>query len=306
MAPSLETPLLLMAALILPLALTGFPTIRLNDQEGPILEGSSVSLECLTDEDGEDLSGFTFQKYSKWLGTWISLDQPDRLRCWFYDVNVTREDGRLLMGIVDLQSWHAGAYRCVGSNATGNGSVSQELDLRVEYLRKIFLTRLNTWCGTVGDSVTVHEGSDLVIACMADASQTPLYEWSREGDDWIMVSHLLTLHRVSQEQAGTYVCQAQHPELPQLTASQTLQVDVERTERSYALDSFSPVMALAVAVPAVLLLLLVLALAIFILQRRAVTTKKSALEDSGQRTPIYKGSLESVPSITGDTHPLVL
>ncbi|XP_054855587.1 sialic acid-binding Ig-like lectin 16 [Eublepharis macularius] len=303
---------LLAAALAVTLraAWAGVPTLHISTQEGPFLEGSNVTMECLTDEEGEDLSGFFFQKYNKWLHTWISLDSETQLRCWFYDVSVSHEEGRLLLSISNLRSWHTGPYRCASSNATGNASTSTAQDLQVEYLHNIFLTRSNTWCGTIGDTITVLEGADLELLCSADASKDPIYEWTREGDDWVVASNSLTLPKVNRKQAGTYNCQARHPTLPQLTKTKSLRLFVEGSERGFTLQSVltqsTPMLALAVAVPAVLLLLVVLVFAILIPRHRALAKKKAAPEDSGQRTPIYKGSLESVPSAVGDTHPLVL
>ncbi|XP_039368906.1 cell surface glycoprotein MUC18-like [Mauremys reevesii] len=306
---ALPGPLLLLAALALRWAHGEIPTVHLIDQEGPILEGSSVTLECLTDEAGADMSQFTFQKYSPWLHSWVSLDNPDRLRCWFFDVNVTRADGRLLLAIGALQSWHAGAYRCVAANGTGNASASAELSLRVEYLRSVFVTRAHTWCGTVGDSVAVMEGEDVELQCSADASQPPEYEWSRQGADWVVASSALSLPHVSREQAGTYECRAQHPSLPHLARSRAVRLDVQGPQSSYQLEPglglSTPVLLLAVGLPALLLLLLVLGLSVLVLRRRQAA-KIPAGEEPGQRTPIYKGSLESVPSVAGDQQPLVL
>lgn len=304
---------LLMIVLImtLPVTHTGLPTIRFRGEKEPLLEENNVTLECLTDEPGEDLSGFTFQKYSTWLRSWISLDKAKQLRCWFFDVAISRDDGHLLLNISNLQSWHNGLYRCVSSNATGNASASKELELNVEYLHGIFLTRVNTWCGTVGDSVTVLEGSTLELECSADASQPPFYQWKREGEDWIEASSTLILANMGREQMGTYTCQARHPIMPQLSQNKSINVFVEgRGERAYTFDSMAslttPMLALAVALPAVLLLLVVLVVAFLIPRHRAAGKKKAALEDSSQRTPIYKGSLESVPSVVADTHPLVI
>ncbi|XP_060549851.1 basal cell adhesion molecule-like isoform X2 [Pantherophis guttatus] len=287
----------------------GFTTIRLTDQEGPILEGNNVTLECLVSY-GENMSDFTFQKYSKWLRSWISLDQSHDLRCWFYDVAVSHDNGRLLLTISDIQSWHAGPYRCASLNATDNTTVSDVLDLQMEYLHKVFISQSNSWCGTVGDSITVLEGDSLQLQCSADASKAPLYEWIRQGDDWILPSGSLTLSKITQEQAGTYTCQAHHPTLPQLTKSKSIRLLVESTKRSFSFESVmslsTPMLALAVALPAVLLLLLILIFAFLIPRHRAAVQKKMALEESGQRTPIYKGSLDSVPSVGGDTQPLVM
>ncbi|XP_063168616.1 basal cell adhesion molecule-like [Candoia aspera] len=287
----------------------GFPTIGLSDQEGPILEGNNLTLECLL-SDGDDLSEFTFQKYSKWLHSWISLDKTQELRCWFYDVAVSRDNGRLLLTISDLQSWHAGRYRCASMNATDNTTSSNELDLNLEYLHNVFVSHSESWCGTLWDSVTVLKGSDLQLRCSADASQPPIYEWIREGDDWILPSSSLTLTKITQDQAGTYTCQVHHPTLPQLTKSTSIQVYVEDSKRSSALGSvlsFHPTtLVLTVVLPAVLLLMTILMFAFLIPRRKAAAMKKMALEKSGQRTPIYKGSLDSVPSVVGDTQPLVM
>lgn len=305
---------LLVAALTVTFQVTraGLPTIRFKgEQDLLLLEGSNVTLECLSDvPGGEDLSGFTFQKYSTWLHSWISLDKVKQLRCWFFDVAISREDGRLWLGIRDLQPWHTGLYRCVGSNTTGNASLSKELELSVEYLHGILLTRANTWCGTLGDSVTVLEGSTLQLECSADASQPPRYEWKREGEAWTKESSTLTLAEVSREHTGTYTCKAQHPVVPRLIQTKSIRVFVEGRERAFTLDSVvslsTPMLALAVALPAVLLLLVVLVVAFLIPRHRAAAKKKAALEEAGQRTPIYKGSLESVPSVVADTHPLVI
>ncbi|KAF7242527.1 Cell surface glycoprotein MUC18 [Varanus komodoensis] len=298
-------------AVTLRLSRAGLPVIRLNDQAGPILEGSNVTLECLSDEGGEDLSEFTFQKFSKWLHSWISLDKGSRLHCWFYDVTVSRDNGRLLLAINDVQYWHSGPYRCASSNATSNASVSDVLDLKMEYLRGVHISRANSWCGTMEKTIRVQEGQDVKLLCSADSSQTPLFEWTREGDDWILPSNTLNLSKVNREQAGTYTCRAQHPTLAQLVKSKSVLLLVDGPERSFSLESLmslsTPMLALSVALPAVLLLLLIMVLAVLVPRRRAAAAKKKAAQqEAGQRTPIYKGSLESVPSVVGDTHPLVM
>ncbi|XP_070621065.1 basal cell adhesion molecule-like [Erythrolamprus reginae] len=287
----------------------GFATVRRTKQEGPIFEGHNVTLECLV--SGEDnISDFTFQRYSKWLRSWISLDESHDLRCWFYDVAVSHSNGRLLLTISDIHSWHAGPYRCASLNATDNGTVSDVLQLQMEYLHNVFISNSNSWCGTIGDSMSVVEGENLQLHCSAAGSQTPVYEWIREGADWILPSDSLNFSKITQEQAGTYTCQAHHPTLPQLTKSKSIRLFVESVKRSFILESVktlsTPMLALAVALPAILLLLLILVFAFLIPYHRASVLKKMALEESGQRTPIYKGSLDSVPSVVSVTQPLVM
>ncbi|XP_042295934.1 carcinoembryonic antigen-related cell adhesion molecule 20-like isoform X2 [Sceloporus undulatus] len=317
-APSLSRPATMPApSLLLALALasaarfarTGPPLIRLRGPEsGPVLEGSAVTLECLS--SAEEAPALAFQKYGQWLQAWVSLDEGTKLIHGFYNAVVSREGGHLLLTISSVQSWHAGAYRCVSSNATSNAS-SADLDLQIEYLRDIFLSRAKSWCGTVGDSVTVLEGDDLQLHCFAKASRGPLYEWSREGEDWIVASSSLALTKVNLEQAGTYTCRARHPSVAQLAKTKSLRLFVEGSQRGVALGSAlslsNSTLALTVGLPALLLLVLIAVFALLILRlRRGAAKKKAAQEDPGQHTPIYKCSLGSVPSVSRDTHPLMM
>ncbi|XP_042295935.1 basal cell adhesion molecule-like isoform X3 [Sceloporus undulatus] len=250
-APSLSRPATMPApSLLLALALAsaarfartaGPPLIRLRGPEsGPVLEGSAVTLECLS--SAEEAPALAFQKYGQWLQAWVSLDEGTKLIHGFYNAVVSREGGHLLLTISSVQSWHAGAYRCVSSNATSNAS-SADLDLQIEYLRDIFLSRAKSWCGTVGDSVTVLEGDDLQLHCFAKASRGPLYEWSREGEDWIVASSSLALTKVNLEQAGTYTCRARHPSVAQLAKTKSLRLFVEGSQRGVALEFWTQCLA---------------------------------------------------------------
>ncbi|KAH0631690.1 hypothetical protein JD844_006147 [Phrynosoma platyrhinos] len=286
--------------------------------------GASRGLEVLRRASGGSLPGQGMPRHAtplagrlpvsfspQWLHAWVSLEKGSKLPCCFYDVVVSQEGGRLLLTIRSVQSWHAGTYRCLSSNATSNAS-SAELDLQIEYLHGIFLSRANSWCGTVGDSVTVLEGDDLELRCSAEASRAPLYEWSREGEDWIVASSSLALAKVNQEQAGIYTCRARHPSVAQLAKSKSLRLFVEGSQRGLVLESAlslsTPTLALTVGLPALLLLMVIAVFALLIVRLRgqAAAKKKAAQEDPGQRTPIYKDSLESVPSVVRDTHPLVM
>ncbi|XP_067316915.1 sialic acid-binding Ig-like lectin 10 [Anolis sagrei] len=273
----------------------GPPVILLRDPEGgsPILEGSNVTLECLSEE--EEGAGLSFQKYDQRRRAWLPLPaQPG-------GVSVRQESGRLVLSIRGAQDGHRGAYRCL---ATGSPA-SAQFDLRVEYLHSIFLSRRGTSCGTVGDSEPFREGEDLKLSCLAKASQEPLYEWSREGQDWVVASSLLVIRRAGREHAGTYTCRARHPSLAQLQKSCSLRMVLSKGGPGWAAEH---ALALAVAVPTALLLLLLTAFSLLIVTRHRAAVKAKALREEGlgQRSPIYKGSLESVPSTAGDTQPLVM
>ncbi|XP_029432055.1 uncharacterized protein LOC115075625 [Rhinatrema bivittatum] len=322
-------PAFVFCLLFLSTALAGPPTIVMQRSADPVLEGSDITLECLSDED-EDMSGYVFQKYSKWMQSWVQLDQPNTFRCWYYDVNVTREEGRLMLNVKDVQSWQTGPYRCISVNASStNASTSASFTIPIYYLRDIFLSQINSWCGTVDDPLIVQEGSNVEIRCSAQSSQTPIYEWNREGEDWIKVSDTLKLVKVLKEQSGTYTCQAREPRRVQsseeeVCAARSDYSNLFQNSMNYksmhslgpsfsppgALSQFSmsiPHLVMAIAVPALALLVVSLIIGIFIKRhRKSHIEKKMPLEESGQRSPIYRGSLESVPSMVGDTQPLVI
>lgn len=57
-------------------------------------------------------------------------------RCFWYDADVTREDGRLLLIITRVQSWSAGMYRCMSDNITDldNSSLPFKLTVHCEFV----------------------------------------------------------------------------------------------------------------------------------------------------------------------------
>nr|XP_033770155.1 hemicentin-2-like [Geotrypetes seraphini] len=309
--------LTLFGLFLLPSVLTGHLTIVVQRTVNPVLEGTDITLECLSDVD-EDMSGYVFQKYSKWMQSWVELDQPNAFRCWYYDVNITRDDGRLMLNVKDLHSWHAGPYRCISVNnnsssiSSSNASASESFTIPIYYLRDILLSQMSTWCGTMGNNLVVKEGSDVEIRCSATSSQTPDYEWSKEGEDWIIASDTLKLVKVLKEQSGTYTCQARNPVVFSLVKRKSVQLTVISSETRAVYGSLSlfsmstPHLVMAIAVPSLALLVVTIIIGIFIKRHRSSQKeKKMTLEEAGQRSPIYRGSLESVPSVVGDTQPLV-
>ncbi|XP_019341699.1 uncharacterized protein LOC106739543 isoform X2 [Alligator mississippiensis] len=290
----------------------GVPTVQLLDHEGPVLEGDNVTLECMAGP-GADMSSFSFQKYSPWLQSWVQLDAGARLRCWFYAVAVSRPGGRLLLDIARLQRWHEGAYRCapmplndtfVPEPGPSNASGEATFMLHVDYLRDVWVTWPDAWCGTVGDTVTVTEGEDLELECAAEASRPPKFDWTRDGEAWTLQAQALGLRGLQQDQAGTYRC---HARLSGLTQSRAVTVLVEPPAGTQRLETAQTpgalALVLAVVLPVVLLVVLATVLAAWVQCRHPA--KSPPPEVSGQRIPIFKGSLESVQGGAGDTHPLV-
>ncbi|XP_071969891.1 tyrosine-protein kinase-like otk [Engystomops pustulosus] len=286
--------------------------LTISGPQAPVLEGDDVTLECLSDSD-YDMTNYTFQKYSRWMRSWVSLDSSQYLRCWYFSVNITRSDERLLMHLKDISEWRNGPYRCVRTdNRTGEVEASEPINISVIFLQGISMRRLHSWSGSVSDVLWAERGSTVEVQCSASASRPPLYEWSQELSDWILPSDTLVLRNVNEESEGRYMCQARHPDMRSLVRSRSFQlrvVDQNPLEVRGVVSglSFGDIL-LFIAVPTVLLSVLVFTLLSLLLRHRNRQRKKPqiSLVDGEQRAPIYKGSLQSVYSTSSDSQPLVM
>ncbi|XP_043936766.1 basal cell adhesion molecule-like isoform X1 [Protopterus annectens] len=303
-------------------------SLVITGHHGPVLEGDDITLECLADTS-EDMSTYYFQKYSKWMNSWITLDTRMSFRCWYYAVNITRNDGQLFLYLNDIQTYQSGPYRCVSNNSLQT-EVSENITIPINYLRDVSLFRTGFFSRYTDNLkvLTVAPGDDVEVECSAYSSGTPLYEWSRDGDDWIIVSNKLKLQSVAPEHAGTYTCKVLHPSVPDLSKSKSfslvvakgnshkkklpywhtasgperfMPIDIEYKHHQAVSDIY---MILAIVLPAISLLIIVVAFAIH-MYRRKNATEKLLVDEGGQRTPIYKGSLDSLPSVS-DKQPLVM
>lgn len=103
---------------------------------------------------------------------WYRLDVDEYSffyrRCFYYDVEVKREDGRLLIMLPRIQTWTAGPYRCVADNSTEemkNSSQSYTIPVHCKYSSGIWRwphkLQLETYCvsrlgsAEFGDLVTL-------------------------------------------------------------------------------------------------------------------------------------------------------
>ncbi|KAG8433795.1 hypothetical protein GDO86_012240 [Hymenochirus boettgeri] len=285
------------------------PAIWISGPEYPILEGEDVTLECVSNIDS-DMKDFTFQKYSKWMEKWFELDTSRYFRCWYYNVNISRESGRLLLQLNDISEWQKGPYRCVasGDNFT-EAAVSHNFTVPVYYLHDVYIQSLSAWSITVGDELLVEEGSDVELKCSASCSHKPAYEWTAELSDWIYPSDTLLLKNVDPSQSGKYTCMAFHPDMPVLLKTKTFQLQVVPKSSRYVYGGLGlGEMLIYFVAPAVTLILLLLTTVVIVNRhrRRQLRKPQISLIDAEKRTPIYKGSSHSVNSTQSDTQPLVM
>ncbi|XP_075046667.1 cell surface glycoprotein MUC18-like [Mixophyes fleayi] len=286
--------------------------LTISGPQYPVQEGEDVVLECLSDSES-DMGNYTFQKYSTWMKTWVQLDSGRYLRCWFFNVNISRVDRRLFMELNDVTDYQKGPYRCVSSgNQTSDYEVSENFTISVIYLQDIYLQKAHSWRSSVSDVVWVEEGSTLEVKCTAYSSQEPIYEWSQEFSDWILPSDTLIIKNVNEAHEGKYICLARHPDMFSLVKTKSFELRVmpkgPEHVRAFSTGLNLPDILLYITIPAVLLATLVFSVFIIILRHRRQQLRKPqiSLVDGEKRTPIYKGSLQSVSSTTSDTQPLVM
>ncbi|XP_018410124.1 PREDICTED: uncharacterized protein LOC108785534 [Nanorana parkeri] len=286
--------------------------LYISGPRSAMLEGEAVVLECLSDME-TDMQNYTFQKYSTWMKSWFQLDTSRYLRCWFFNANISRSGGRLLLELSDISEWQGGPYRCVGT-ANDTNEVSENITIPIIYLQDIYFQKVHSWYTSVSDILYAEEGSTVEVKCAATSSRDPLYEWSQEVSDWILPSDTLTIRNVDQSSEGKYMCQARHPDMYSLVKTRSFELRVTPKDPDMYMITGSSVdlnvgdILLYIALPGALLTTLLITFLVIILRHRRQQLKKPqiSLIDAEKRTPIYKGSLQSVSSTTSDTQPLVM
>ncbi|CAI9554462.1 unnamed protein product [Staurois parvus] len=247
------------------------------------------------------------------MKNWFQLDSSRYLRCWFFNVNISRSDSRLLLQLNDMSEWQTGPYRCV-STSNDTNEVSENFTVPVIYLQDIYFQKMHSWYTSMSEVLYAEEGSTVEVKCTASSSREPYYEWSQQDSDWILPSDTLTIKNVDESSEGTYVCQARHPDLYTLvkTRSFKLRVTPKDPDMFRIVDFNTDLQVgdilLYIVLPVAVLTILLIAFLVIILRHRKRQMKKPqiSLIDGEKRTPIYKGSLQSVSSTASDTQPLVM
>ncbi|XP_051576271.1 uncharacterized protein si:ch211-79k12.1 [Myxocyprinus asiaticus] len=276
-----------------------------------ILEGQDVTLECVDTDSELNISSVHFERFSKYMKRWYRLESDQVYfyrRCFLYDVDVRREEGRLLLFISSIQSWSEGPYRCISENSSAPDNTSQPLTIPIHYMREVSVHRaglgyLTRYFNSVQD-LKVRSGDDVELECSTSASETPEYFWAKEGEDWILPSNKLKLEQVRAMDGGRYTCTAQSPTMQSLMKKRTINVTVLPEDAAWY-ESTTDHVALMASAAGLLLLVIILSMTAYLCHRAKQRKSKGPIDDRSQKKPIYRTSVESLPSTVSDKQPLV-
>ncbi|XP_061631738.1 uncharacterized protein si:ch211-79k12.1 isoform X1 [Phyllopteryx taeniolatus] len=296
-----------------------------------IMEGDSVTLECLYSDNAFNISRVRFESFSELLKMW----RPVWPTSWcFYDLNVEQVDDKMVLHVPHVAHFAEGFFRCVSDDHTlsAPNNASKTLSFKVHYLGEVHLSRegFSNFIG-LPQELRVQRGDDVVLKCSASSSEEPDYCWYKEGDDWILPSSVITLKKVSDMDSGVYTCTVEHPTallekmrnislvvLPGNVSNGMLgllryageaQGIVDLTPHTLRLRSAENanwfethsghLVLMTFGLP---VLAAVLSACIY---HRKKSAKRKPIDDRSQTKPIYKDSTEALHSNSRDKQPLV-
>ncbi|KAJ0065938.1 hypothetical protein NL108_000192 [Boleophthalmus pectinirostris] len=315
----------LLAALVIALIQGSGATLLIRGNPEVALAGKPYSVECLLEDSEYSIDNVHMEQYfgNEWrsIGSW-------GYRCFS---RTMRTEDKLMLKFFFMSPRQLGPYRCVldGPNVTA-AEYTEPLNITVHYLYGPWLSREGDR-GTVNDILTVRESEDVVLKCKAESSEELEFFWYKQYEDWILPSSVLTLNNVSFLDEGSYTCTVRHPTIPSLTRNSTIELSVltalqynmwklektrsykveprekerERQEMSSYLDGDSQIILLTVGGVLACLVAIISMTTFFCFCAKKVKTSKGPIDDHSAKKPIYKSSLESVPSTCTDKQPLV-
>ncbi|KAI5620554.1 hypothetical protein C0J50_20021 [Silurus asotus] len=304
----------LLTAVLLALLHNSTASLFVKGPTEPVLEGDSVTLECLDLDSEHNMTLVYFEKMSRHFQMWHRLDGYGYgyghyyRRCFWNDLDVMREDGRLILMLPRVQYWYSGIYRCVSYNTSDLNNSSLPFKLTVHYMREVSVSRPNT--NVVSrylapqDDLRIRIGEDVELNCSTTASETPQYSWLKEGEDWMVPSSTLKLKQVREQDSGQYTCTAQHPSVSSLSKKRTIHITVLPEDAAWY-ESTTGRIFLFMGASVVVLAIIVFSLTVFLCTRARQNKSKGPIDDHSQKKPIYKNSVESLTSTAGDKQPLV-
>ncbi|KAG9327943.1 hypothetical protein JZ751_017213 [Albula glossodonta] len=125
------------------------------------------------------------EKFSKHMQKWFRVEPYGLFRrCFYYDLDISREPGRLELTIPSIQSFMEGPYRCVSDDAAFPYNSSLPLTVPVHYMRDVSVSRLGVssysrYFSPMQD-LRVRVGEDVEVDCSVSASQDPEFTWRKD------------------------------------------------------------------------------------------------------------------------------
>ncbi|XP_073703734.1 vascular endothelial growth factor receptor 3 [Garra rufa] len=289
---------------------TSTASLEVKGPSEPILEGQDVTLECVDTESVLNMSTVHFERFSKYMKRWYRLESDQAYfyrRCFLYDVDVRREEGRLLLFIASIQSWSEGPYRCISEDSSVADNSSQPLTIPIHYMREVAVHRaglgyLQRYFNSVQD-LKVRLGDDVELECSTSASEAPEYVWAKEGEDWLLPSNKLKLQKVTEQDGGRYTCSAQSPTVRSLMKKRTISITVLPEDAAWYETTTGRFSLCGVGLA--FLVVVVISLTAYACHRAKQSKSKGPIDDRSQKKPIYRASVESLPSTASDKQPLV-
>ncbi|XP_024122636.1 uncharacterized protein si:ch211-79k12.1 [Oryzias melastigma] len=300
----------LLLAAVVALIHSSHAALMIKGPTEPVLEGDIVTLECLYTDGDLNISQVHFEYFSEYMQDWQQVFwRGFRSYCYYDRAAEVEEDGeKTYLRLLYPTRFSGVRLRCASDpgNATEPDHVSESITFKVHYLRGPSLTMEGySRYMEAPQEVKVRVGADVVVKCSASSSEEPSYFWQKEGSDWVLPSPLLTVTKVSALDEGKYTCLAKNPSVESLNVQRTISITVlpedapwyETTNGRLWLLTSSAVVVLFVCILTVSLLLC----------RRAkkIKTSKGPIDDHSQKKPIYRTSVESIPSTCLDKQPLV-
>lgn len=281
-----------------------YATLLIKGPSKPVVKGQLFKLECMYSDSEFNISQVHFEVFSKYMQSWRTVFEG--FGC-FYLVEIERTEDTISLTTYGGR-YYDGPYRCVSDaeNVTAPDNSSEVLSFQVHYMEDLMVSRngFSSYLG-VPQELKVRAGEDVVLKCSTSSSEEPTYLWKKNGNDWILPSSTLTLKKVSAMDSGEYTCMAEHPTVESLNRKRTINITVLPEDAPWYATSNGRLILMTSAA-AVSLVVFILSMTVFLCRRaKKARTSKGPIDDRSQKKPIYKNSVESLPSTCGDKQPLV-
>uniref|UniRef100_A0A3P9MMB9 Si:ch211-79k12.1 n=1 Tax=Oryzias latipes TaxID=8090 RepID=A0A3P9MMB9_ORYLA len=300
----------LLLAAVVALIHSSHAALMIKGPTEPVLEGDMVTLECLNTDGDLNISRVHFEFFSEYMQGWNQVWWRSVRSYCFYDraVEVEEDGEKAYLRLFYPTRFSGVPVRCVSDagNATEPEYVSDSITFKVHYLRGPSLTMEGySRYMEVPQDVKVRVGADVVVKCSASSSEEPSYFWQKEGSDWVLPSPLLKVTKASALDEGKYTCLAKNPSVESLNVQRTISITVLPKDAPWY-KTTNGSLWLMTSCAALVLLACVLCVSVLLCRRaKKIKTSKGPIDDHSQKKPIYRTSVESIPSTCMDKQPLV-